>query len=237
MGCTHRLSAGISVGVLIASPALALFTGGAARADSSDALVSIGPVTVGGYTETLTYETDTGAFDNILVGSYDGYPYDLDLYGGASGSNDLELLLTVPLLFQGGFDDVGGTITPVSSVDPAAFVSPDIGLVNLGGAVAPAEGVVSFGPFILGGGTDAVSVNSDTFALDNYFVGTSSGLPYDLDFTTGAPGTGTSELLLTVPALFQVGFDDVAGALSPIFSINAADFVNPDIGLTAIGGL
>jgi hypothetical protein len=228
---------GIALGALLASPAIALLAGPVASADTADDLASIGPVTIDGYTEALTYDTGTGAFDNFLVGSYDSYPYDLDVYFDPSGSNNAEVLLTIPFLFQGGFEEVDGTLTPIFSVDPIDFVSPDIGLVDLGGAVAPGEGVVTFGPFLLGGATDLFSVNSDTLAFDNYLVGAYNALPFDLDFFTGAPGSDTAELLVTIPSLFQFGFDDVAGTITPLFSIDPTDFISADIGLSAIGGL
>lgn len=235
MGCSYRRIAAAAVGTLIASPALALLTGSIAHADSGD-LASIGPVTVDGYTDTLAYDTANGAFDNYLVGSYDGYPYDLDVYVNPSGSGDSEVLLTVPLLFQGGFTDVDGTITPISSVlDPAAFVNSDIGLIDLGGTPDPAAGVISLGPFDVGGYQDTFSINSATFAIDNYATGLANGLPFDVDFFTGAPGSGSFEVLLSVPALFQVGLDDVAGAITPIYSLGTV--LDPDPGLSAIAGL
>jgi hypothetical protein len=201
---------------------------------SADDLVTIGPYTTDGYTDTFTYDTDTSAFDNLVTGSYDSYPYDLDIYSGAPGSGDAEVLFTIPLLFQGGFEDVDGTITPISSFDAADFASSDIGLVDLGGAVAPGEGVVTIGPFTLDGDTDTLSVNTDTFALDNFLTGTSNSLPFDLDIYSGAPGSDTSELLLTVPSLFQLGLGDVAGVLTPVYSFDPADFISPDFGLGSL---
>jgi hypothetical protein len=226
----HRLAAA-AVGALIASPAFALLTGPVAGADPGD-LTSIGPVAIDGYTESLTYNTVTGAFDNYLAAPVGGYPYDLDVYFDPSGSGNGEVLLTVPFLFQGGFEDVDGAITPISSVNPADFVNSDIGLIDLGGTPDPALGVVSFEPFDLGGYEDTLSINSANFAVDNYLTGVSNALPFDLDFFTGAPGSDTSEFVLTVPALFQVGLDDVAGAITPIFSLGTV--LDPDLGLTAI---
>ena len=234
MSSSHRRTAGIvgfTLGALLASPVIALLTGPLARADD---LVTIGPYTTDGYTDTLTYDTDTSAFDNLVAGSYDSYPYDLDIYSGAPGSGDSEVLFTIPLLFQGGFEDVDGTITPISSFDAADFVSSDIGLVDLGGAVAPGEGVVTIGPFTLDGDTDTLSVNTDTFALDNFLTGTYASSPFDLDIYSGAPGSDTSELLFTVPSLFQFGVDDVDGTLTPLYSFDPADFISPDIGLGSI---
>jgi hypothetical protein len=65
----------------------------------------------------------------------------------------------------------------------------------------------------------------------------SNGLPFDLDFATGAPGSDSADFLLTVPLVFQVGFEDVAGAITPIFSVDYTDFLNADLGLAAIGGI
>lgn len=235
MGRSYRRAAAVAVGMLIASPALALLAGSVASADD---LSSICPIAIAGYTEALTYDTTTGGFDNYLVGSYDGYPYDLDVYFDPSGSGNSEVLLTVPFLFQGGFADTDGTITPIASVfDPADFVNPDIGLIDLGGTPDPALGVISFEPFNLGGYEDILSINSTNFAIDNYLTGLSNGFPFDLDFATGAPGSDSADFLLTVPLLFQAGVTDVAGAITPIFSIDYTDFINTDIGLSAIGGL
>lgn len=234
MGRNNRRAA-LAVGALIASPALALL---AASVASADDLSSIGPIAIGGYTEALSYDTATGGFDNYLVGSYNGYPYDLDVYFDPSGGGNSEVLITIPFLFQGGFTDVAGTITPIASVlNPADFVNPDIGLIDLGGTPDPALGVVSFEPFNVGGYEDILSINSTNFAIDNYVTGLSNGLPFDLDFATGAPGSDSADFLLTVPLLFQGGFTDVAGAITPIFSINYTDFINSDFGLSAIGGI
>jgi hypothetical protein len=232
MGRNCRMAA-FAVGALIASPALALLAGSVASADD---LSSIGPIAIGGYTEALTYDTATGGFDNYLVGSYDGYPYDLDVYFDPSGAGNSEVLITIPFLFQGGFQDIDGTVTPIPSVfNPADFVNSDIGLIDLGGTPDPALGVISLGPIDLAGYEDTLSVNSANFAIDNFLSGTSSGLPFDLDFATGAPGSDSADLLLTVPLLFQVGFEDVAGAITPLFSLGSA--LDPDLGLSFIGGI
>jgi hypothetical protein len=231
MGRSYRRTAAVAVGALIASPALALLTGSIANADTGD-LSSIGPIAIDGYTESLTYNTVTGAFDNYLAAPVGGYPYDLDVSFDPAGSGNGEVLLTIPLLFQGGFEDVDGTITPISSVNAADFVNSDIGLIDLGGTPDPALGVLSFGPFDLGGYDDTLSINSANFAIDNYLTGVSNALPFDVDFFTGAPGSDTSEFLVTVPLLFQVGLDDVDGALTPIFSLGSV--LDPDVGLSAI---
>jgi hypothetical protein len=239
MSGNHRRmggAVGMAIGALLAPPLISLLASPLASADTTDDLVTIGPYTIDGYTDTFTYDSDTSAFDNYLIGSYDSYPYELDVYSGAPGSDTSEVLFTVPLLFQGGFDDVDGTITPVYSFDAADFVSPDIGLVDLGGAVGTGEGVVTFGPFTLDGYTDTFSYDENTSAFDNYLIGSSNSLSYDLDVYSGAPGSDTSEVLFTVPSLFQFGIDDVDGTITPLYSFNPADFISPDIGLLDLGG-
>ena len=228
---------GIGLGALLASAAIALLTAPVASADATDDLVTIGPYTVDGYTDTFTYDSDTHAFDNYLIGSYDSYPYDVDLYSGSPGSDTSEVLFTIPLLFQGGFDDVDGTITPLYSFDAADFVSPDIGLVDLGGAVGTGEGVVTVGPFTLDGYTDTFSYDTDTSGLDNYLTGSLNSLSYDLDVYSAGPGSDTSEALFTVPSLFQFGIDDVDGTITPLYSFDPADFLSPDIGLIDLGSI
>jgi hypothetical protein len=227
---------GIAVGALLASPAMALVAGPLASADTTDDLVTIGPYTIDGYTDTFTYDSDTSALDNYLVGFYDSYPYDLDAYSGGPGSDTSEVLFTVPLLFQGGFDDVDGTITPLYSFDPFDFVSPDTGLVDLGGAGAPPAGIVTIGPFPIDGDTDTLSLTANS-AFDNYLVGSLSSTTFDLDVYSGAPGSDTGEVLLTIPSLLQVGIDDVGGAITPLFSFAGVDAIAPDIGLLDLGGL
>jgi hypothetical protein len=240
MGCSHRRmtgAIGIVSGALLASAVVALVASPLASADATDDLVTVGPYTIDGYTGTLTYDTDTSAFDGYIVGSYDSYPYDLDVYAGPSGSDTSEVLFTIPLLFQGGFQDVDGTITPLYSFDAADFVSPDIGLVDLGGAGSTGEGIVTIGPFTLDGYTDTFSYDTDTSAFDNYVVGSLNSLSYDLDVYSGAPGSDTSELLFTVPSLFQFGIDDVDGVITPLYSFDPADFISPDIGLIDLGSI
>jgi hypothetical protein len=220
---------GTALGALLAAPVIALLVTPIASADD---LTTIGPYAFDGYIDTFTYDTDTSAFDNFLTGSFDSYPIDLDIYSGAPGSGDSEVLFTIPLLFQAGFEDVDGTITPISSVGATDFF-PDAGLVDLGGAASPGEGIVTVGPFDFDGYADTLSINSDTFAFDNFV--TSNSLPLDLDLFVGAPGSDSSEFVLTIPSLFQVGFDDVAGTLTPLFSLGSS--VSPDIGLIDLASL
>jgi hypothetical protein len=229
MSRTHRRMTsvvGVAFGALLASPLIALCTGSVARADD---LVGIGPFVIGGYDDTLTYDSSTLAFDNYTTGTLGSTPFDLDVYQGPTGSNSAEYVFTIPLLFQGGIDDVDGTSTPFYSFNAFDFVSPDAGLVTLGGAPST-DGIVTIGPFAIDGSTDTLTLDS-AGAFDNYLVGSSGSTTFDLDVYSAGPGSGTSEILFTVPSLFQVGFDDVGGVITPIDSFAPVDAFAPDIGL------
>jgi hypothetical protein len=237
MSRTHRRMTsvvGVAFGAVLASPLIALCTGSVASADTTDDLVTIGPFAIGGYNDTLTYDSTNLAFDNYTTGSYDSIPFDLDVYQGPTGSNSAEYVFTIPLLFQGGLDDVDGTSTSFYSFNPFDFISPDAGLVTLGGAPST-DGIVTIGPFAIDGSTDNLSLDA-AGAFDNYLDSTT----FDLDIFSGAPGSDTSEILFTLPSLFQVGIDDVDGVITPIYSFALSDAINPDIGLvdlsTAVAG-
>lgn len=228
MGRMCRLNVGVVAGALLVLPAVGLLTGPIASADSDD-LVTLGPYAVAGYTDTFTYDSDSLAFDNYLVGSIDSSPVDFDVYQGAAGTDSAEYVFTIPLLFQAGFNDVDGVSAPFYSFDPFDFVSPDAGLVTLGGIPSTA-GIVTVGPFSLDGAMDTVSLDG-AGAFDNYLVGSLGSLTYDLDVYAGAPGSDSYEILFTVPSLFQIGLDDVDGVITPLFSFTSIDAVSPDIGL------
>lgn len=239
MNRSHRRMAGvvgIAVGALLVSPLAALVASPVACADTGDDLVTLGPYAIDGYTDTVTLSSTSLAFDNFTTGSFDGYPVDLDVYQGPPGSDSADYVFTIPLLFQGGFDDVHGTTTPFYSFDAFDFVSPDTGLVDLGGAGAPPAGIVTIGPFPIDGDTDTLSLTANS-AFDNYLVGSLSSTTFDLDVYSGAPGSDTGEVLLTIPSLLQVGIDDVGGAITPLFSFAGVDAFAPDIGLLDLGGL
>jgi hypothetical protein len=229
VGRSFRRTTEIAVGALLAAPVLAMFTGSVASADPGDDLVGIGPFAIGGYTDTLTYDSSNLAFDNYLTGSLGSTPFDLDVYQGPTGSNSAEYVFTIPLLFQGGIDDVDGTSTPFYSFNAFDFVSPDAGLVTLGGAPST-EGIVTIGPFAIDGSTDTLSIDS-AGAFDNYLVGSLGPTTFDLDVYSAGPGSDTSEILFTVPSVLQVGIDDVGGVITPIDSFAAVDAFAPDIGL------
>lgn len=226
---SYRHATGIAVGALLAVPVLAVLTGPVASADPGDDLVTLGPYAIGGYNDTLTYDSSNLAFDNYTTGSLGSTPFDLDVYQGPSGSDSAEYVFTVPLLFQGGIDDVDGTSTPFYSFNPFDFISPDAGLVTLGGAPST-EGIVTIGPLAIDGSTDTLSLDS-AGAFDNYLVGSLDSTTFDLDVYSAGPGSDTSEILLTVPSLFQVGIDDVGGVITPIDSFNPLEGIAPDIGL------
>jgi hypothetical protein len=226
---SYRCTTGVAVGALLAAPVLAMLPGSVASADSGADLVTLGPYVIGGYNDTLTYDSSSLAFDNYATGSLGSTPFDLDVYEGPTGSNSAEYVFTIPLLFQGGFDDVNGTITPFYSFNAFDFVSPDAGLVTLGGAPST-EGIVTIGPFAIDGSTDTLSLDS-AGAFDNYLVGSLGSTTFDLDVYSAGPGSNTSEILFTVPSLLQVGIDDVGGVITPIDSFAPVDAFAPDIGL------
>jgi hypothetical protein len=228
---TVRRTTGVAIGALLASPLIALSAGSVATADPGDDLVTLGPYAIGAYNDTLTYDSTNLAFDNYTTGTLGSTPFDFDVYQGPEGSNSAEYVFTIPLLFQGGFDDVDGVSTPFYSVNPFDFISPDAGLVTLGGAPSTA-GIVTI-PLTFDGYTDTVSLDAGG-AFDNYLVGPSG---FDLDIFSAGPGSGTSEVLFTVPSLFQVGYDDVAGVITPIDSFAPIEAINPDIGLIDLAAL
>jgi hypothetical protein len=50
------------------------------------------------------------------------------------------------------------------------------------------------------------------------------------------PGTDNFGLIVTDPGVFQIGFDDIGGTMNFIDAFTPADFINPDLGLSEIGG-
>jgi hypothetical protein len=230
---TVRRTTGVAIGALVAAPMFALLTGSVATADPGDDLVTLGPYAIGAYNDTFTYDSSNFAFDNYTTGSLGSTSFDFDVYQGPEGSNSAEYVFTIPLLFQSGFDNVDGVSTPFYSFNPFDFISPDAGLVTLGGAPSTA-GIVTF-PLTFDGYTDTVSVDA-AGAFDNYLVGSLGPTTFDLDIFSGGLGSGTSEVLFTVPSLFQVGYDEVAGVITPIDSF-AVEAINPDIGLIDLAAL
>ncbi|WIM86448.1 hypothetical protein PT015_16255 [Candidatus Mycobacterium wuenschmannii] len=223
-----------AIGALLATPAIALLGAAAASADASD-LAHLGPIAFDGFTDTFTYDTSTNAFDNLLTGSSNLVPFELDTFYGAPGSGDSGVIFTIPLLYQGGFEEIGGKFTPIFTVNSADFVNFDQGVIELGGTPPPEIETISL--FSAGGFDDLFSVNLTTFATDNYLEGSYNGLTFDLDFFSGAAGPDSSEWLFTIPSVVQIGFSDIGGDITPIFPLTVADFLNPDFGLSAIGGV
>jgi hypothetical protein len=225
----HRWTAGAAVGALLAAPALGLLSGAVANADTGDDLVSLGPYAIGGFNDTFTYDSSTLAFDNYTTGSLGGsLPFDFDVYQGPEGSNSAEYVFTIPLLFQSGFNDVDGTVTPFYSFDAFNFLTPDAGLATLGGT-PDTTGIVTI-PLTFDGYTDTLSATASG-AFDNYLQGALGPETFDLDIFSGVPGTDSGEVVFTIPSLLQIGFDDVGGVITPIDTFAPFDAINPDIGL------
>jgi hypothetical protein len=139
----------LGLGGLLASGLIALLTSPQATADpTSDVasttgdVVTLGPYSIDGYTETLSYNDSTDAVDNYLTGTYDGSAFDLDTYFGAPGSNSFEVLLTDPGVFQLGLDDVGGSVSYIDNFFGIDFVGTDPGLGDLGGITADVVGAL-----------------------------------------------------------------------------------------------
>lgn len=127
---------GMAAGALLAPPLIALLASPLANADTPDVtggggdVMTYGPYTLGDFTETLSYNDTTEGYDNFLI--YDGD--DVDYFYG--GSDTYGVLLTDPGVIQVGYEDIGGTPTVVLDMTPADFVSPDVGLTEIGGALA-----------------------------------------------------------------------------------------------------
>ena len=149
MSNNHRRMVGVvgmAAGALLAPPLIALLASPLASADPTDAVVTggdiitFGPYTVDGITDTLSVNDSTFGLDNYTVTST---PIDLDLFYG--GDPSYGLIVTDPGVFQIGFDDIGGTTHLIDSFNPADFVSSDLGLSEIGGAVAGADVAALFG--------------------------------------------------------------------------------------------
>lgn len=127
---------GIAAGALLAPPLIALLASPLASADPTDALVTnpdiltIGPFTAGGLTDTLSINDVSFGVDNYLVSSTP--VLDLDLFYGP-GTN-FGLILTDPGVFQIGYDDIGGTTSFIDTFNPADFINSDFGLSEIGGS-------------------------------------------------------------------------------------------------------
>jgi hypothetical protein len=235
MVSTRRRTVGIALGALALSPFIALLASPAASAEPDD-LSFVGPLSIDGFTDTFAYNASTSAIDNLVLGSSNLVPFDLDTFLGTPESGDVGLVFTIPLVYQGGFEDIGGTFTPISTFDSADFLNPDQGLIELGGTPPASLAVESINLSSILGYNDIFSINTGTFAIDNYVDGISNGLPFDLDIASGGSDVAAYEAVFTIPALFQAGIEDIGGVITPLFSINPADFVSPDLGLSLIGG-
>ncbi|MFZ0906925.1 MAG: hypothetical protein WAN71_24240 [Mycobacterium sp.] len=143
MSNNHRRTVGvvgIAAGALLAPPLIALLASPLASADD---IVTIGPFSAGGFTDTLSLNDVTFGVDNYLVSSTP--VLDLDLFYGP-GTN-FGLILTDPGVFQIGYDDIGGTTSFIDSFTPADFISSDFGLSEIAGGAgaAGAEALAGLG--------------------------------------------------------------------------------------------
>jgi hypothetical protein len=110
-------------------------TDSASAVPAGSEVVTLGPYSIDGYTETLSYNSTTDAVDSYLTGTSHSVPFDLDFYAGPPGSDSFEVLLTDPSLFQLGVDDVDGSISYIDSFTPADFLPTDPGLADLLGII------------------------------------------------------------------------------------------------------
>jgi hypothetical protein len=120
---------GMAVGALLAPPLLALSAGPVANADPSD-VVTYGPFSFDGYTDTFSINTTTDAVDNLTAYQ----TYDIDLYYGP-GTDNYGIIVTEPGVFQLGVDDIGGSVGLVDSFTPPFDVDPGLADIGGGGAV------------------------------------------------------------------------------------------------------
>ena len=139
MSNNHRRMVGVvgmAAGALLAPPLIALLASPLASADTTDAVVTnpdiltLGPITAGGFTDTLSLNDVTFGVDNYLVSSTP--VIDLDLWYGP-GTDNFGLIVTDPGVFQIGYDDIGGTVNFIDAFTPADFINPDFGLSVIGG--------------------------------------------------------------------------------------------------------
>jgi hypothetical protein len=123
---------------LVAPPLISLMVSPLASADpttaalGTDQIVTLGPTSFDGFTDTLAFNDSTFAFDNYLIGTVDGSVFNLDTFLGAPGSNSFEVLLTDPGVFQLGAVDVDGSVRVIDNFLGVDFLPTDPGLALLG---------------------------------------------------------------------------------------------------------
>jgi hypothetical protein len=239
---SHRM-VGIALGALLATPLISLIGSPLASADPvTAAAVGPGDLTYTFGPDTLTIDPATGGFDNFIqLSNFDfdvSMPVDGTFGAVATGTNTHQP-------FQVGVQDTDGVLSHEFTTNTALFINPDWGLGELPGTstdvtsaadVGTGGDVVTLGPYSFDGYTDTFSYNDTTDAVNNYLTGTDHSLAFELDLYSGPPGSDSSEALLTVPSLFQVGADDVDGTITPIYSFDPAEFTPPDPCLGELGG-
>jgi hypothetical protein len=146
MSNNHRRTVGVvgmAAGALLAPPLIALLASPLASADPTD-ILTLGPYTAGGLTDTLSINDVSFGVDNYLVSATPAL--DLDLFYGP-GTDNFGLIVTDPGLFQIGYDDIGGTTHLIDIFNPADFISSDFGLSEIGGSagVAGADALAGLG--------------------------------------------------------------------------------------------
>jgi hypothetical protein len=139
MSNNHRRMVGVvgmAAGALLAPPLIALLASPLAGADTPDVtgtggdILTLGPYTVDGYTDTLSINESTFGVDNYLASS----TLDVDIFD--SGDPNYGLIVTDPGVYQIGVEDIGGTTHVIDTLNPADFVSSDFGLSEIGGGGA-----------------------------------------------------------------------------------------------------
>jgi hypothetical protein len=126
---------------------------------------------------------------------------------------------------------IGGLV----GIAAGALLAPPL-IALLGSPVASADpDVISLGPYPIAGYEETFAFNDTTSAVDNYFIGSYDGINFDLDTYFGPSGSGSSEVVLTDPGLFQLGVDDVGGSISYIDNFLGIDFIPTDPGLALLG--
>ena len=128
----------MALSALCALPLISLTISPLASADpttdvlGTDQIVTLGPTSFDGFTDTFAFNDSTFAFDNYLIGTVDGSVFNLDTFLGAPGSNSFEFLLTDPGIFQLGAVDVDGSVRLIDNFLGADFIPTDPGLALLG---------------------------------------------------------------------------------------------------------
>ena len=231
----HRMGA-VAIGALLAPPLISLWASPLASADpTTDVAVGPGDVTHTFGPDTLTINPTDHAFDNYISTSH----VDVDLYNpDGLTSKTYDIVITDPGKIQLTLGDNDGTITHEIVTNPADITSPDPGVTAIGGAVSGAAAAASTDVSTVTDvqhvlGPDTLTVNPSDYAFDNS-ISTSK---FDVDLYNPDGLTSKSyDVILTDPGKAQLDITDTGGTFTHEIITNPADFLNPDAGLSAIGG-